>query len=452
MKNVKLILEFSFLLVIAYVLNAPKAFSQQSTRTTDSLYRAFQISFVPYLSTNGYLSDKITNDLSINILAGYIKEVRKAEFSGMLNLVKGNAGKFQAAGVGNLVGGTATGVQAAGTFNMSDKLIGIQAAGVLNYTGNAKGMQVSGMVNQAAKGKCIQFAGLINNSGDSAILQAAGLINNTLQAEKFQAAGLVNNAMNVSGFQIAGLVNNAPKVNQFQIAGLVNNTREETGFQIAGLVNNASIIRSCQIAGLVNNAREVHGLQAAGLVNRASYFKGLQIGLINFADSCNGIPIGLINWVKNGYHKLEISGDELFYTNIAFRSGVQKFHGIITAGISPENFSSPLWTYGSGIGTSFNLGSKTLFDIDFLFQNVIKEEWIDNNFLYKIYVGIDHKLIGKTSLSIGATYNFLTTDIRQKGYAEKYADIAPYHFTNDTYGNRINLKTWAGVKIGLRFF
>lgn len=389
--------------------------------TNDSLYRSFQISFVPFLGTNGYLSDKTTNGLSINIMAGYVKGVRIAEFGGMLNMVREDAGNCQLSGMGNLVGGTSTGLQGAGMFNMARKMKGVQVAGMLNYAGEASGIQASGMVNQAGKGNCIQVAGLINNAGEEA------------------------------GFQAAGLINNAPKVESFQAAGLVNNTGESR-MQAAGLVNNASKIKGLQASGMVNNCQQIDGAQISGLVNRASFFKGVQIGCFNFADSCNGIPIGLLSIVKHGYHKLEISGDEMFYTNVAFRSGVTKLHSIITIGIRTDNFEQPLWTIGCGAGTSFVINEKTLFDIDVFYQQVIKKDYLENDNLYKIYAGFERRVWGKTSLTMGVTYNFLVTDTRTDHHGDSYNDIAPYHFTDKTFNNGFNLKTWAGAKISLRFF
>jgi hypothetical protein len=444
---------FAYTLPLLFFVNINNVLSQENAKAIgDSLFRPIQVSFIPYLSTNGYLSDKVSNNISLNILGGYVKEVREAEFGGLFNMVRKDAGKCQVACFGNLVGGTSSGFQGAGTFNITRKQKGIQTAGIVNITGEAAGIQVAGVVNQAAKGNCTQLAGLVNNSGDSAVFQVSGLVNNSSKVSQFQIAGLVNNTMDVSGFQVAGLLNNAAKVDKFQIAGLVNNTKGETGFQIAGLVNQASKINSIQIAGLVNSSKEVQGVQISGLVNHASFFKGVQIGVINIADSCQGVSIGLVNWVRNGYHRLEISADELFYANLAFRSGVRKLHSIITTGIAPDKLGSPLWTYGTGMGTSFLVGNKTLFDIDGLIQTVIKDDYIDNNYLGKIYIGIDRKLAGTVSVSFGVTYNFLVTDTRQHAYTEKYADIAPYHFTDHTYHNHFNMKTWAGAKLGLRFF
>jgi hypothetical protein len=417
--------------------------------SADSLHQPIQISFVPYFGTNGFQSDSIRTDVSVNILAGIVYEVKQFEIGGMFNIVKQDAGTCQLAGMGNIVMGKSTGFQGAGMANFTNILDGVQLAGTINSAGTAHGFQIAGTINHASRGKCTQLAGIANNTLDSADFQIAGIFNYASVAPMFQISGLINVTQQTQ-FQIAGLVNHAQKVDKFQISGLVNNTSGETKLQIAGLVNNAPKIKSLQIAGLVNNSNEISGTQIAGLVNRATYFKGMQIGLVNIADSCNGIPIGLISIVKKGYHKFEISGDELFYSNIAFRSGVQKLHGILIAGIQPDNFTTPLWTYGFGLGSLFHLSEKTLLGLDIVSQNVIKGHYIANNYLYKIGAGIDRKIAKNMSIYFGVTYNFLLTDKRQSHY-DSYSSIAPYSFTENE-NSHFNLKTWAGFKVALRFF
>jgi hypothetical protein len=421
-------------------------------KTNDTItHRQFQVSFVPYFGTNGFMTDSIVNDISINILAGYVYEVRVAEFGGMINIVKRNMHGCQFAGLGNIVLGKASGLQASGMFNISNAMDGVQIAGTLNTVKDLKGIQIAGLANHTLRGCGVQLAGLVNNAADSAQFQISGILNNSPVVKQFQISGLLNNACKEAGFQIGGIANNAKLARKFQISGLLNNTAGTTDFQISGLINNASAIERCQIAGFINNANSVTGLQASGFINKARCVKGVQIGFINIADSCSGLPIGILNFVKNGYHKLEFSADEMFYTNIAFRSGVQKFHGIISAGIKPDDFNKPLWTYGIGAGTSLSLSPKMLLDVDAMFQHVIKSSKVENNYLYKFYVGTDWQLFPKASLFFGVTYNFLVTDTRESHYAAEYSDIAPYTFTDHTYG-RFNLKTWAGFKAGIRLF
>lgn len=424
------------LLSFYIAINPLLAQTPQNKTDADSIYYPFQLSFVPFLGTSGLNSNRVTCDLSINILAGSVKNVRSLELGGLLNMVQHDVGKCQVSGLGNLVGGTANGVQAAGMFNIAQHMHGVQVAGTMNLAGEASGIQVAGLVNHASKGKCMQVSGWVNNASETATFQISGLVNVTPKVEQFQ---------------IAGLVNHAQATGKFQIAGWVNNVADTTGFQIAGLANNASTIRSLQLAGLVNNAGEINGAQISGLVNHAKVLKGVQIGFLNITDSCQGLPIGVINIIKNGYHKIEVSGDEMFYANIAFHSGIQKLHSIVIAGIQPSDFNSPLWTYGFGLGSAFSLGNKSALDFDGIFQHVIKADHVGNNYLYKFSAGIDRQLWNKTSLYLGITYNFLVTDTRYSQYTNSYYSIAPYHFTDNTYGNGFNLKTWAGFKLGLRF-
>jgi len=372
----------------------------------DSIHRQMQISFLPSMGTDGAFSGKGSYTISLNILAGTINEVTGFEMGGLMNNVHRNAGKCQLAGIGNIVGGKVTGFQGAGIFNQSHSTQGIQVAGVINNTETVSGIQI---------------------------------------------AGTANNARRASGTQIAGVVNNAPKGKCIQIAGVVNNT-DSTSVQIAGIANNANRISGTQIAGIVNRATEMNGAQIAGIVNIAKKIKGVQIGFINIADSCQGTPIGIINIIRNGVHQLEIYGDELFYSNIAFRSGTTKFHTILTAGIRPKEFENPLWTYGSGIGTTFSFSKKTALDLDGTFSHVIKNGKFGNNFLYKATLSLDHKLSKSTSIVIGCSYNFLSTNTRSANYNDTYSSILHYSFTNHTYNNGYNLKSWAGIKVGVRFF
>jgi len=380
--------------------------NSSKNQMADSIYRQMQISILPYMGTDGASSSNKNYNISLNILAGSVNDVRDLEVGGLLNLVHRNAGKCQLAGVGNIVGGSVTGFQSAGIFNQTNSVQGIQLAGVINNTNLASGIQI---------------------------------------------AGTANNAKRAEGIQIAGIVNNAPKGTCIQIAGVVNNI-DSTSVQIAGIANNANIISGTQIAGVVNRATEINGVQIAGIVNVAKKMKGVQIGFINIADSCQGTSIGVINILKNGVHQLEIYGDELFYSNVAFRSGTTKFHTILTVGMRPTKFENPLWTYGSGIGTTFSLSKKTAFDLDGTFSHVIKNGNFGNNFLYKATFSLDHKIGKSTSIVIGCSYNFLSTNMRSADYNDVYSSMLHYYFSNHTYNNGYNLKSWAGVKVGLRFF
>jgi hypothetical protein len=413
----------SILLLLALLRIGSNVYSQSNTQN-DSSIRPMQISFLPFLSYNCNFPVL----LSLNIIGGSVEEVRGLEMGSVINIDRNNAGKCQLAGICNLVGGSSTGVQMAGVFNCAISQNGFQASGLAN-------------VIKKSAGKC-QLAGVSNMTGGS--------------FDGLQAAGVFNMAECLKGMQASGVINviktNAGQCQMAGVANLVGGASE--GFQAAGVFNLSKSIKGIQIAGVLNNAEFVSGMQISGLINRASFFKGVQLGVFNFSDSCQGIPIGVMSFVrKNGYYKLELSADEIFYTNLAFRSGMPKFYTSITAGIRPDNFTAPLWSYGFGIGTKFGKQSNFSYDLELSSQHVSKEFFSDYvSDLHKLYVGIDRKISSQTSVAVGLTYNFFITDTDDRHYNEKLSGIMPYKLTNNTYSrNGINIKTWIGGKIAIRF-
>ena len=345
---------------------------------SDTLFSKFQISLVPYVSTNKLLSGKTVNDYSFNVTVGYVQGVRKVELGGIANIVREDAGVCQLAGVANVVGGLSYGFQGAGTFNAVKSLNGIQSAGILNF-----------------------------------VLDDAGYV------------------------QLGGTGN---------IVG-----GKFYGVQVAGVFNHTNKIVGTQVAGVFNNTDSLDGVQISGVLNRASYFKGYQIGVINYADSCNGIPFGLFNFVRKGYHKIELSADEVFYSNIAFRSGVQKFHSIVTVGVRPNELQNPLWSFGYGVGTSFEKSSKILYDLDFTVHQLAKGNYIsEKNKIYKITTGVDWKVGPKISLAFGLSYNLYFTNSQSKYYDSTFSSVPPYTISSNQNGSTV-LKTWFGGKVGIRF-
>lgn len=440
-------------LISAVKANSPEEKSNENNNTQipeDSLYMPLQISFVPNFGTCGFHTDKLTTNVSINILVGRIYSVRSTEIGGIINIVQNYAGQCQLAGVGNVVHGTSSGFQGAGILNHVNNLNGIQVAGITNNANKAYGMQIAGIVNHTTKGKCSQLSGIINSSNEAANFQIGGLVNSAPEVDIFQLGGLVNNCRHTR-FQISGLVNQSKKTDLFQMAGLVNNTSEVTGFQIAGLVNKAPEIKSIQVSGLVNRADNVSGSQVSGLINHAKCVRGVQVGVINIADTCKGLMIGVINLAKNGYHTIEVSGDELLYTHVAFRSGTEIFHGIITAGVKPDDLINPEWMYGGGFGSMHNLGKSTRFGMDMMFQHLLKNDIAEHNFLYTFGTGIDQRISRKISIYCGATFNVLSSKTNQWQYSEIYSSLPPYHLFEGEHDN-YTYKAWVGGKIALRFF
>jgi hypothetical protein len=382
----------------------------------DTLYRVSQVSLVPFIGTNHKMSAHVINDLSLNVIGGYSLGVNTLEIGGVFNLVRGNVKGAQFAGVFNGVGGDMTGAQFAGIMNANVGWSrGAQFAGVLNINSyKTDGAMISGVANIATEElRGPQFAGVFNIATESASVAQLGGVFNVV-------------ARDMRGFQAAGV---------FNIAG--GNVK---GAQVGGVFN---------IAG-----KDMKGIQIAPVFNVANKMKGVQIGLINIADSLKGVPIGFMSLVWRGYHKIEISADEIFYNNLAFRTGVNQFYNIFTIGARPSTYKDDvtLWSFGYGIGTAPRLSRKLYLNFDLTANQIVEGKSIEAlNLLNRVYVGFDYQMFPKMSLTFGATVNGHITENSFDAYPQLFEHYEPNIFLDRDFGSDHNLKMWMGAKVGLRF-
>lgn len=362
---------------------------------TDTLFSNVSISLIPFVSTNHLLSLNTVNKVSVNVLGGYSRGVTIAEIGGLFNVNHGNVSYVQLAGLGNFVSGSVKGFQAAGLLNaVHGNMKGLQCAGIGNFNwGSLRGVQVSGVFNFNRK------------------------------------------AMN--GWQVTGIVNGA--------------TRSVRGGQIAGITNIAlDTIARAQVAGIVNVAKVNTTTQISGVLNVAKVNNGFQLGLINFADTSAGIPLGFLSFVRKGYHKLELSADELGFTSLSFGTGVEKLHNVFTVGI---NISHPdIVAMGYGLGSTFKLKNKMLFNADLVSQQLkeVNSNWDYSHVLNKLYVGIEFKAQKYLRFGLGPVLNVMICDTADPLYNAKFQSLAPYEFSQtaiDTY--KVNM--WVGGKVSVKF-
>jgi len=93
--TVKILLAVTIVLSTIYV-------KAQEKRDTGKVSRTFQFTFITPLGTNGIESENVTNNLSINLLAGYNGGLRGTEFGGFANILKGDMDGAQFAGFSNI--------------------------------------------------------------------------------------------------------------------------------------------------------------------------------------------------------------------------------------------------------------------------------------------------------------------------------------------------------------
>ena len=398
----------------------------------DSIFRSVQFSLIPGISTNRFLGGNVVNDVSINLLTGYLQGVNVVEFGGVMNIVRGDVKYAEFGGVGNIVGGNVRGVQ---------------AGGVLNLANSVNGVQIGGVVNNATERADAQFSGFYN-SCDKSVLQTAGFIN-LARGSGAQIAGFINLA-NKSRLQLAGAVNVADSAD-VQIAGVINTTRHDCAMQVAGVINHADSIRGMQLGGVGNISTGDANIQISGIFNKARYVRTFQLSLINLADSSDGLSLGLFNFIKSGFRQLELSADEIFPFNAAFRAGTNQFHTMIMAGMSPFKNPVPYLNVGYGIGTSLSKSGKLLFDITLSSKYIFTDDNFSfNHNLNQLYAGIDRKLWSKFSIAAGITLNYYLYDNTDTRLS--YSTLPPYSFWTHSFSNGLASKSWIGGRIALRFF
>ena len=185
----------------------------------DSISRPFQLSFLPFIGTNGRLSSTISNDYSINIISGVSKSINKLEIGGFLNLVRENMNGVQMAGFGNIVGKNQTGLQLAGFTNIDFRSSqGLLGAGFANITfGASIGLQMAGFSNMNFNTlEGVQMAGFGNlNLKKMKGVQLAGFTNiaiDTLIGSQIGTFNIANNMKNGMQIGFFNYINEAEKV------------------------------------------------------------------------------------------------------------------------------------------------------------------------------------------------------------------------------------------------
>ena len=388
----------------------PGRLSLNTRNLSDTLFRNVQVSFLPYAGTNQLLTGNVEINYSFNVIAGYVQGVRKAELGGVLNIVRDSVRYVQVAGVGNFVGKSMRGVQVAGVFNKTQRMDGVQVAGVLNIVPE-----------------------------ESRFVQVSGIGNISL--------------MHHIGVQHAGVFNLVNRLDGVQYAGVLNLAKIVDGVQMGGIYNYARYIKGLQLSSVLNHADTVSGAQISTVLNYAKYMKGFQLALINISDTCDGIPLGLFSYVKRGYHNIEFSADDIFYANVAYRSGVNVLHSIMFAGVQPKSHQDPLWSYGLGLGSTLCIKRNLFIDADITAQQMLKGGvYLENSFLYKAYMGLERKLSSKTSIAAGITANFMVFDKTDQNSVNALSTIVPHTIINKDNGHGYIHQTWLGGKVAFRFY
>lgn len=392
--------------VILCCLSATVLFAQASKE------RAFQISFLSPIGTNGLESHLTTNKVSINILGGY--------------------------SYGNTI------LELGSLYNINLHLTkGCLLSGIANYSGYAENAtQIAGVVNIAAQGTvAAQISGFLNSAKQVKGVQIAGAVNHTQHAENAtQIAGVANIAsQGAVATQISGFLNSAKQVKGVQIAGVINHSQHaENATQIAGIGN---IAPQGEIA-----------TQIGGIFNSAKRVKGVQIGLVNYADTCDGVAIGLINIVKKGgKHEFEVSLSEALNTSVSFKLGTNKLYTIFSAGIN--YLDNPVeYAYGFGLGTHLDWKKNWGNQIEVMGYQITEDGKFQDGFnmLTQLRLTVSKQISNHFKVFAGPVLNMTISDYENPVTGELGSTLAPWSMWKNKIGNT-HLNSWIGFSAGVRF-
>ncbi len=236
---------------------------------------------------------------------------------------------------------------------------------------------------------------------------------------------------------MGGVYNHAvDTVRGMQLAGVANFSKQQTaGFQMAGVGNVAN--------------RNMKGVQLAGVFNYAKHLKGVQIGLINVSDSSDGYSIGLLNFVrKNGYHKINISTNEVTQLNAAIRTGSRKLYSAIHAGVNLQP-NQKLYSFGFGLGKDIRLNKQLFLNTEIASHQLYAGTWDYMNLLNKFSLNLQWQPVKGFSIYAGPSFSVFISDQQTAVTGYKFP---VYNNALRTYDFSNRVKGWIGFSAGVNFF
>ncbi len=258
--------------------------------------------------------------------------------------------------------------------------------------GNQQNPQV-GFVNINEKALTGMQLGYVNTVGADFMGLQAGFINTVRGSVTGPQFGFVN----VSGGEMQGaqfgFVNTVADVGQGIQTGFVNTV----GGNFQGIQ-----------AGFINTTAGYFEGAEIGFINSSKKLNGLKLGFINYTDTVeSGIPIGFLSVVrKGGYRAFELSANEMYPANFAFKIGVRRFYTSFNLGYN-ENMKNRFST-GFGMGTIIDINEKSFINPELTTYSALqynKDEW-DYNQLSKFNLNYGYNLNHGFSLIVGPTISW----------------------------------------------
>lgn len=262
----------------------------------------------------------------------------------------------------------------------------------------------------------------------------------------FQIAGVCNLVQgNQSGCQIGGVFNQTTGSSSGTvISGVLNVTAGETkGMMLSGVVNYSGRMRGFQLSTVNIASKYLSGCQI-GVLNIAQEGKGFQFGIVNVAKGSDNsiLPVGLVNIVKNGYYAFELSGDEMLYTRLSYKMGMEKLYTVYNIGTGRHNHDN-FYSFGCGFGTDIGIGKRQCINLELTGTQFYKDDFKSlSEELSQLSVSYEYGITNHMALKLGPSFNCFVA----KKNAEKAISV-PYKIFSDK-GNSHETSFWIGVNAG----
>jgi hypothetical protein len=207
---------------------------------------------------------------------------------------------------------------------------------------------------------------------------------------------------------------NRGRVNGLMLSGFANVALDTVdGLQGAGFTNvTVGDMKGVQASGFANvTTGTQQGFQVAGFVNVARKLRGVQLGVVNVADTVEkGIPIGFLSFVRNGYHAIQIGGNETLYGEISFKTGVRKFYNILSVGAAVWD-GRMIWGYGYGLGTMIPMGRRMDLSVEAVSWQINRDHWYSDNMnlLNRLNLSLSYNITPTLGAYVGGSWNVLVT-------------------------------------------
>ncbi|QQR44992.1 hypothetical protein JKA73_02260 [Myxococcus xanthus] len=421
--------------------NAPSAGAPEAKAEADAneVHIPFSLTLVPGLSTSGFHTGNVVNNVSIGLVATHAKRVDGLAMSLAGNWVgEGGLSGAQFAVGANLARGPVTGAQFSVGANVAGAdLLGLQSTVGINVVrGNAEGAQLA-VGGNIASGEVngTQMAVAVNVAGKSLLGAQLGVGANV-------SGGPVRGLQAAVGANIA-----TGRVHGLQASAGLNVAGQMTGLQMSSGVSYVRNLSGAQLS-IINVGGEVDGAQV-GIVNIASNVTGAQVGILNVARELDGEAVGILSFVGGGQAHVQAWASDVALTNVGVKLGGRHIYSLFTVGYSPSiDEDRRRFVMGAGLGGHIPAG-RFFFDIDAVSSTVHTKRLFDdtNHVLAQLRLTAGWQVARHFAVFGGVSANTLVTWDDSDPWKELGIGPQWRHVADE---GRTTVRMWPGLLAGVQ--